>query len=157
MKFKSSVIFKISKEKLPAGTVQRIFTRSSRLVALWAADPRCCEYTARNPIDRLRQLLEEIDLVGFGHYARAAIEYMAEPLGLKLCSAERAASDKGSVDGEIADLAQAVGALSIEIRACRADGQIDTEELIRIKKAAEDLKRECDQVLDAAGIRETGR
>lgn len=152
MKFESWVIFKIAKDKLPIGAVQRIFTRSSRLVNYWAANPRTCEVTKRNPVDQIRLLLEQIDLAGYGDYARAAIDYMAEPLGIIGVDIDPAQTDKYSIDGEIADISIALGDLASQIRKAGADGRMDTAEKIRIKDAARTIKREVEQLLDAAGF-----
>ena len=121
MAFGSWQIFRIANRHLPKGRFQKIFTQSSRHLYRWAADPRCCEQTAKNPIDRIRILLDEINIAGYGDYARAAIDYMAEPLGGRFIDTNPARSDKGTVDGEIADVAVSIGSLSDLIRSSLAD------------------------------------
>ena len=77
---KSWQVFHVALKMLPPGQIQGIFRRSTRLVNYWAADPRYCEETRRNPLDRIRELLEALDIAGAGDYARWAIDYMAAPL-----------------------------------------------------------------------------
>jgi len=150
--FESWQVFHVARKKLGANELRRIFTRSTRLVTMWAANPRYCARTARNPLDRIRMLLDALDTAGYGEYGRAAIDYMAEPLGGCFADIHPARSDKGAVDPEIADMAIAVGKLAAQVREALADGNVDTEERIRIKKVARDLRREIEQLLDVIGI-----
>ncbi len=145
-------IFYIAHKKLPPGRLQNIYRRSKRLVAYWAANPRDCDVTHRNPIDRIRLMLDELNLIGYGEYARAAIDYMAEPLCGEFSDKASAISDKGSVDGEAADLSVAAGSLIAEIRSALEDDLLDTAERIRIKEAARKAIQEIEQLLDAAGM-----
>ena len=92
-------------------------------------------------------------MADLGHISEAALNYLGEPINRKCVPIEAETSDKGTVNGEIADLAMALGVLADEVREGTADGVIDTEELIRIKKAARQLLSETDQLLDAAGIK----
>lgn len=147
-------IFFIAHKKLPPGRLQNIYRRSSRLIAYWAANPRDCDVTHRNPIDRIRMMLDELNMAGYGEYARAAIDYMAEPLGGEFTEKETSVSDKGSVDGEAADLSVASGMLVNEIRSALEDNLLDTAERIRIKAAARKAIQEVEQLLDAAGMTE---
>lgn len=145
-------IFFIAHKKLPTGRLQKIYRRSARLVAYWAANPRDCDVTHRNPLDRIRMMLDELNMAGYGEYARAAIDYMAEPLGGEFAEKETSVSDKGSVDGEAADLSVAGGNLINEIRCALEDDLLDTAERIRIKEAARKVIKEVEQILDAAGM-----
>jgi hypothetical protein len=145
-------IFNVAKLKLRPGTIQSIFRRSSRLVCYWAANPRVCDENKRNPIDRIRLLLDELNMAGYGEYDRAAIDHMAEPLGGKFEEFAPCPSDKGDINGEIADIAIAVGELATRIRESKKDGHMDTVERVQIKEAARIIKQEVEQLLDAAGI-----
>jgi len=145
-------IFYIAQKKLPTGRLQNIYRRSARLVAYWAANPRDCDVTHRNPIDRIRMMLDEMNLAGYREYATAAIDYMAEPLDGEFAKKETSVSDKGSVDGEAADLSVASGILINEIRNALEDDLLDTAERIRIKGAARKAIQEIEQLLDAAGM-----
>jgi len=145
-------IYHVAHKKLPKGRLQQIYRRSVRLVTYWAANPRDCDVTQRNPLDRIRLMLDELDMAGYGEYARAAIDYMAEPLGGEFAEKTVAVSDKGSVDGEAADLSVAAGTLIGEIRNALEDDRLDTAERIRIKEAARKAVQEIDQLLDATGM-----
>jgi hypothetical protein len=153
MKFESWQIFKIAKKKLPSGVLQRIFRRSTRLVDMWAANPANCEVTAKNPIDRVRDLLDELGSVGQEDHARAAIDYMAEPLGGQFAPFGYDCSDRKDVDGELADLFTAGGLLSAKIREALNNGKLDTAERIAIKGHARKVVCELNQVLDAVGMK----
>ena len=154
MENESWKIYHVALKKLTPGKLQKIYRRSSRLVSYWAADPRYCEETKRNPLDRIRVMLEELDLAGAGDYAQAAIDYMAAPIGGHFAFKEQAISDKGTIEGETADIAIALGKLADEVRFAMEDDKISTVERIRIKKYALNLKRQVDELLNAAGIDE---
>lgn len=145
-------IYHVALKKLPAGTLQNIYRRSCRLVNYWAADPRYADETKRNPIDRIRLMLAELDTAGYGDYARAAIDYMAEPLGGEFAIKSGVKSDKGCVDGETSDCMIAMGKLADEIRFALADDELDSAERIRIKEYARKLNEEISQLLNAAGM-----
>lgn len=148
----SWVIYHVALKRLPPGKLQKIYRRSARLVNYWAADPRYCEETKRNPIDRIQVMLEELDLAGAGDYARAAIDYMAAPLGGHFAFKERAISDKGTIEGEAADITIALGKFVDEVREALADDDISTVERIKIKECAVDVKRQVDELMNAAGF-----
>lgn len=150
---KSHQIFHIARKTLSDGDLHKIFGRSVRFMQMWAADPRHCDVTRRNPLDRLAALLDALDDQGRSDVARAGLEYMIGNLPFKLVSTESRTSDKGTVDGEIADLTRSLGNLATVIETARADGKIETDELIRIKRAATELKHGVDELLDAAGIK----
>ncbi|NNG00890.1 MAG: hypothetical protein HKM93_15995 [Desulfobacteraceae bacterium] len=127
---------------------------SERLFQQWAANPRHCAVTSRNPLDRIRLLVEELDLAGETEYARAAVDYIAEPLGGHFSMTGPEESDKGSVDGEIADIAVRLGRFTSKLREAMADGRIDSKELTGIRQHARQLISEIKQAMDACGIRE---
>lgn len=139
-------------KKLPPGRLQQIYRRSVRLVTYWAANPRYCNETKRNPLDRIRIMLEELDAAGYGDYARAAVDYISEPLGGEFSCQQKSKSDKGNIDSEAADLSVAAGTLIGGIREALEDGQLDTAERISIKQMARDAIKEIEQLLDAAGM-----
>ena len=153
MGIESWQIYHVALKKLPAGTLQRIYRRSCRLVNYWAADPRCVDENKRNPIDRIRQMLAELDTAGYGDYSRAAIDYIAEPLGGEFATKSKAQSDKGTIDGETSDCMIALGKLADEIRFSLADDHLDSAERIRIKEYSRKLISEINQLLDAAGMK----
>jgi len=144
-------IYHVALKKLPAGALQRIYRRSCRLVNYWAADPRYADETKRNPLDRIRQMLADLDTAGYGDYARAAIDYLAAPLGGEFCEINTQRSDKNCVDGEVADCMVALGKLADEIRFALSDDHIDPAERIRIKEYSRRVIGEVEQLLDAAG------
>lgn len=150
--FESSLIFKVARKKLAPGILQGIFTRSTRLVDYWAADARSCNETRRNPIDRVRLLLDELDSAGYGDYARAAIDYMAAPLGGRFSDTAQAVSDKGTVAGEVMDATIGMGHLAGTIEAALTDGRLEEKEKIEIKGAARRLVVEIEQLLDVVGV-----
>ncbi|MDA8141085.1 MAG: hypothetical protein M0036_20770 [Desulfobacteraceae bacterium] len=152
MKFESWRVFHVAKKVLPAGILQQIYTRSSRLIDTWAADPRFCEVTARNPLDRMKILFTELSMAGRDAEVIAALDWLSEVVDRRTERLGQVCADKG-VDGEIADMAVAMGNLVATVRTAKADGHIDDGELIRIKRAASEMAAECDQLLDAAGVR----
>lgn len=152
MGIESWQIYHVALKRLPAGSLQRIYRRSVRLVNYWAADPRHADEIKRNPLDRTQQLLDELDAAGYGDYARAAIDYMAAPLGGEFAPKDTVVSDKKCVNGETADCMVSMGKLADEIRFALKDGYLDSAERIRIKEYARTLINEIEQLLDAAGM-----
>ncbi|HBA84900.1 MAG TPA: hypothetical protein DCZ95_12470 [Verrucomicrobia bacterium] len=153
MQFDSWRIFHVAKKVLPKGILQQIYTRSARLIDSWSADPRFCEVTARNPLDRMKILFAELSMAGRDAEVIAALDWLSEVVDRRTERLGQECSDKKSVDGEVADLAVAMGDLAAQVRYAMADGQVDSAESIRIKKAAMELAKEADQLLDAAGVR----
>ena len=150
---KSHQIFHIAKKTLSDGELHRIFGKSTRLMYMWSADERSCEITRRNPLEQIRELVNALDDHSRIDVARVALEYMAGDLPLKISSIDPVSSDKQSIDGEIADLTRALGRLATVIETAQEDGAIETDEIIRIKRAAYEMKRGVDELLDAAGIK----
>ena len=93
-------------------------------------------------------MLEDFELAGRGEWARAAIDYLCEPLDGHFGQRRNVVSDKGTVDGEAADTLTALGALVSEIRGALSDGCIDTEERVRIADLARSLRQEVDELLE---------
>lgn len=152
MSIHSWQIFRQAKKKLPRGVLHKIFGKSVRLVDMWAANPAHCEITARNPLDRLRLLIDELDNAGCEDYARAAIDYMAEPLDGQFAPFPNDKSDRNDVDGELADLFGIAGEFVNRLREALLDGHINPAERIAIKESARSMVKELNQVLDAAGL-----
>lgn len=132
--------------------LSKLYTRSARLVAYWAADPRFTDIQHRNPIDRIGDMLVQLDLRGAGDIARGAVDLLAQRLGGRFTETEPSRSDKGTVDGEAADIAIAAGRLIDNLREALADNALDAAERIRVKELARVCQREIDQLLDAAGV-----
>ncbi|KKL95712.1 hypothetical protein LCGC14_1851840 [marine sediment metagenome] len=152
-RYDSSSFWRAALMYCPKGFLGKIFTQSMRLVYEWAADKNA-EYRAKNPLDRVRDVMEGLQIAGQGCHAQNAIDYLSEPLGGEFTGKKRAISDKGTVDGEIADISIAIGDLATEIRAACNDGNIDPDERMKIVCAARKVQNETNQLLDAAGINE---
>jgi len=147
-------IYRVALKYLDKGFLQSIYTRSMRLFYYWAANPKHVDNSERTPLERLRIMLNAIDDIGMGEYSRAAIDYLAEPLDGGFAYKNQSKSDKGTIDGELADISIALGNLGAQVRDAFEDGRVDSAEKIRIKEAARNTKREIEQLLDAAGIDE---
>jgi len=154
--YKSHQIFAIARKVLSTGEMHRIFGKSTRFICMWAADPRHCEVTRRNPLDKLALMLDALDDHGRREVVRAALEQLSEPLGFAVVEKDRAvASDKGCPDLELADLAIAIGEVGVRIREARKDGRLETDELIRINRACDDARHELEQLRDAGTRRQS--
>ena len=70
-------IFRIAKNKLSQDTIKQIFGENARCIDDWAADPKYCYETFRNPIQEIRDLFLELDRAGYADYVRDAIEYLS--------------------------------------------------------------------------------
>lgn len=144
-------VFSYALKALTPGSLQRIYTRGVRHVYKWAANPACCECTERNPLDRIGLMLTELDYAGYGHVARAAVDILAAPLGGRFQPIEPAVSDKGTVDGEIADCLGALSGLAETVRRAAADGRVTASELVDIWEAVRALSRQVEELIHAAG------
>lgn len=154
---KSWQIFHAAKNSLGDVFMNNLYKRSAPLISKWSADPRFASAkgsSERNPLDRIRDMLAALNDAGLEIYARAAVDFLSEPLGGEFSSKKEEKSDKGTVDGELADISIALGNLGAQIREALKDGRIDSVEKIRIKEAARTTKREIEELLDAAGIDE---
>lgn len=149
---KTWVVFHNARKYLDRGTIQGIFTQTSRHFDRWAADPKYCAETARNPLDRLGMLLTALDDAGKCDVARAAVDWLAGLISGRFTDAETAKSLTGDMNAEAADIPEALGDMSRIVRRAQADGVVDPAERIRIKEARRKLNREIDEFLDAAGV-----
>jgi len=152
-KIESHQIFHIARKVLSESEMYSIFGKTTRYITMWAADPKCCEVTRRNPLDQARLFFDALDDHGRRDVVAAAMEYMVGNTGFDIRDELPCCSDKGSVDGEIGDVAVAVGNLITHVRAAVADKEMSIEERILIKKTILSLFEECRQLLDAAGIK----
>ena len=147
-RFESWRIFHVARTKLPKGFVSKLYGVTTRTAEKWAANPRTCGETARNPFDRDRDLLDEINLAGYGEYARAGIDYMAEPLDGHFANTVRIRSDKGTLDGEFVDIVTALTATINEAKKDLKDGVLDAEESRRLAEHIRALQFEVSQLAD---------
>lgn len=146
-------IFSYALKTLPKGFLQKLYTRSYNLIQLWAADPAFNDRQARNPIDRITIMLRELDLAGYGHVARAAVDLMAGSMGGCFAPLPGAVSDKGSVDGEAA---VALGELVKKCREAVDDGVVDEAELHGVMEQLRATREEIEQLFDAVRQRRAG-
>lgn len=144
---KSYQIFSYAYKILSVDTVRTITGKNRSTVYGYAAPPTN-EIHLRNPIDRITDLLEEIDAAGRGDVARAAIDLMAAPLGGRFEPFPVVTSTKGSVDGEAADAAVALGRFISTCREAVKDGSVSTEEQSTILESLRIVRRELDEIYD---------
>jgi hypothetical protein len=152
MRFESWQFYHAAQKIMGRERLSKLYTRSARLVTYWAADPRFVDVRHRNPLDRIKDMIVEMDLRGAGDIARAAIDFLAEPLGGRFTDTEPERSDKGTVEAEVTDVTVALGHFAGTLRDALADATLDAAERIRLKELARAVQREVDQVLDAAGV-----
>lgn len=143
-------IYAYAHKVLPKGFLEKLYSRSPRLVYMWAADPATTDSNERNSIDRLRILLRELDLAGYGHVAHAAIDLMAAPLGGRFEPFPEPDGGRKCVDGEAADAAVALGRLIESCRAAIEDGHTEADELDAILERFRDTRKQLDELMDAA-------
>ncbi len=80
--------------------------------------------------------------------ARAAVDILAAPLGGQFAPLFPEKSDKGTVEGEAADVTVAFGKLLSFCREALEDDMVDVEELTRILDLLRQVKAELNQLLD---------
>jgi hypothetical protein len=144
-------VFHYAQKVLPPETLRLIYTRTTRQVYYWAANPAHSKST-RNPIDRLARVLGELDKAGYEHVAQAAIDLLAAPLGGCFAFLESEPCDKCSLDGELTDTLEALGEFAKECRKAAEDGKLDAEERGRVLKSMRSLQSEINQVIEVMGV-----
>ena len=142
-------VFSYARKILSPGFLQGLYRRSVPLIYSWAASP-LNERHDRNPIDRITAMLAELDMRGRGDVSRAAIDIMAKPLGGCFAYFEDAESDKGNIDGEVADVAVALGRLAETCRTAMADGEVNAEERGDILESMRKVYLELGQIMAKA-------
>ena len=179
---KSSRVFCVALKHVGMARLQKIFRRSSPMVRIWAeqgntegpccgqnihpdsypseriihayaANPRYVEFKLRNVLDQIRDLIEELDNAGFDDYARFAINYMAEPLDMRLELPQAAESDKKCIDAEGVDVMQSLAHLMGKLREYKTKGRLCGQLAADIDAAEHQFHEEFLQLIDASGHR----
>lgn len=165
-------IFHYARTVLPKGILQNLYSREvnkvfskeegnkdnqknqpskNRSIYYWSANPAISE-NRRNPIDRLQLLFSELAAAGYGHVVRAALDLLAAPVNYRCVPIETAKSDKGTVDGELTDILQALSNFAEKARALKLDGVNDEDEREQVIEALRIMERQVAEALDAIGL-----
>ena len=118
-------IYQQAKELLPAESLQRIYSRSSRLVDYWAANPRFAEHK-KNPIDRIREMLAALCAAGAEDIAIEAIDILAGALGGRFEFKDDGARRDYAIRKKQSEAALVFGSMQREIAFRTAAGKMDT-------------------------------
>lgn len=149
----SRALLSVAIKTLGVKKVSKIFGVSDRHVYSYAANPLTCEYKSlSNPIERVQALIYELWLVGREEEAEAFIDIFARQIQCRCQRIGEIESDKGSVDGEIADLVIQVGELSRIVRDAIKDGKITREERISIHDVLNKVKTEAEELASLVGV-----
>lgn len=141
-------VYQYARKVLPKGFLERIYSRSPRLIYMWGSSPTHTDSNERNPIDRLSTMLSELDRLGYQDVARAAVDLIAEPIGGRFEPFPEVESDKGTVDGEAADTTIALGHLIETARKSMKDVRMDRNEAQQLLAAFRSVQQQLNELMD---------
>lgn len=128
------------KDAVGPGTMQKIFSCGQTQINRYCRNPKFTADSERNPLDRLRILLEEAQEAGALEAVLAALEYIVEPLGLEVIKRRSGEPDK-CVMGERLDDHSKLG---------KANMLMDEEEHPNlVDRAFNELFEDCNQTKTA--------
>lgn len=90
------------KEILGVTELQKIFSRGHTQVNRYCMNPKF-EDSQRNPLDRIRLLIEKLTKQGQALAARTMLNHLAEPLGCRMQPVEEVVPDKETIEEECLD------------------------------------------------------
>ena len=108
--------FHACRKVLGDSCIQKIYKRSLRQIYRWSADPTYADQVERNPIDRLKLILEKLCEVGREDIATAGVNMLAEVVGCELRKIDRVEPDQESIEDECLDDYPALTAFHTAIR-----------------------------------------
>lgn len=89
------------KDAIGAVKMQKIFSVGQTQILRYCRNPQFTEDSERNPIDRMRLLLEQAQEAGADDAVLAALDHIMAPLGLRVAFKENVEPDKPSTDEEL--------------------------------------------------------
>ncbi len=142
-------VFHACKEKLGKEYLLQLWGfRNATSIYQWCADPRVCEDSRPNPIDKLSRMFEDLCALGYRDLALAGIKCLARPLGFEVKDPKETMSDKEDLTLEFIDASSALGKLGKTIQEALQDGEITTEEVALIQEAVDSVINELLQIKD---------
>ncbi len=95
-------IMLLSREKIGATELQKIFSRGQTQINRYCMSPLCGD-AQRNPIDRLKLMFEQLMEAGEGELVRSSLNMLAEPIGCRVKPVGTPEPDKDTVEEECLD------------------------------------------------------
>ncbi|MBW1730027.1 MAG: hypothetical protein JRH08_00850 [Deltaproteobacteria bacterium] len=141
-------VFSFALHTLGKPALKLIFGKSESMIYSWGTPPTN-ESHQINPIDRICWMMEALADANRHEIGRAAIDIMAAPLGGHFEYLPGAETDKGTVDGELADSLVALGELADTCRHAVADGRLDSLEREEILEDLREVYLQLAQLLSA--------
>jgi len=120
----------------------KLFNRGSRQILRWAADPDFTTDHERNPLDRMKIILERLSEIGRDDIARGTVSFLAGAIGCELRCLEPAEPDQPTVEAECLDDYPAVTRFHDAIRT--------VESVAVIRHLWQEAKRELDETYEMA-------
>ncbi len=87
-------IMQAMKAAIGASGMQNIFSVGQTQIGRYCRNPEFTADSERNPFDRIRLLLRQADEAGASEAVRAALDFIMEPLGLRVAFVEDAEPDQ---------------------------------------------------------------
>ena len=143
-------VFHACKEKLGKEYLLQLWGfRNATSIYQWCADPRVCEDSRPNPIDKLIRMLEDLNALGHRDIALAAVKCLARPLGFEVKDPRDIQTDKEDPNLEFMDVINAIGEVSKELQGALGDQILDEEEKTKVLEAADEAIKQLMQLKDA--------
>jgi len=123
--------------------------RNANSIYQWCADPRVCEDSRPNPIDKLIRMLEDLNDLGHRDLALAAVKCIARPLGFEVRDPKDIQTDKEDPNLEFLDVVNAVGEVSKELQKALEDNTLTEREKASVLEAVDEAIKQLMQLKDA--------
>lgn len=117
--------------------MQKIFSVGLTQINRYCRNPEFTSDTERNPLDRVRRMLAEASEAGAVDAAKAAADYIAEPLGMRLVETLNAEPDQPTTHEEMLSDWQSVALVQQLMRADEHPSVIRSN----LDKAIEDMEQ----------------
>ncbi len=116
-----------------------LFSRGSRQIYRWSADPDFTAESERNPLDRMVTILQRLHEQGRTDVSVAALTIMADAIGYDISPKELVVPDKNTLEEEMLDDYPALTAFHSMIR--------DKAPIDKIHHYAKAVKRDIDETV----------
>lgn len=141
-------IFHFVKEKFGKEYLLKLWGyRNAVMIYEWCMDPAFTENARPNPIDKLIQMIEDLNAFGYRDIAISIVKLLARPLNLEVTEANPEPTK--DILSEFLDIPKVFGEISKTFQEIIADGEITEEEALLLEEAVDELIKEAKELKNA--------